>query len=270
MKELEVLNECLSLFSTDEQELHIINSFNDVPISLKLLDLVDGDRTFKRSTFSSAWQDIWNISVFVERMDWLRNGVIEGHIEESRWRHYTQVDIGSFHVEIRSAMDHVAEIIADFSNLNGKLPTSFNRLQQRIDKYSTKLDPEIVKLIKEASWFSDIRHVRDSLVHHGGDTLVFCGAKEGITFQIYNDFVHNQVNKSLFMYNQNVAYFEKYAALYFSHLLVFLNNLGNILLSKIPKRTSGCRSYAQGFKTLHKWTTGLRDELLVQNEIQKA
>jgi len=160
-------------------------------------------------------------------------------------------------------MDYAAEIISRFSNKHGQLPTSFNKLYEGREKYTKKLGNSMSSIISEASWFSDIRYVRDSLIHYGGNAIVFGEASDGVLFQIYKNGKDNLVNKKYLLFNENLAYFEKYSALYFSHLLVFLNNLGHHLLKDFPKNDGigETRSYASGFYVIHSWIETLCKEL---------
>lgn len=260
-----VLAEALKLFHDNERGLHIKNVFVDVEISLRANSAFDDNINLKvGKLFQQTWQDIWNISTLLDRIEWLRKEAIKNRIPENKWRDYTQVDIEHFHTEIRSAMDYVAQIVAIFSKCDGQLPQSFNRLHQRIAKFKNKINKEIFSLIQKTHWFSDIRHVRDSLVHYGGDTVVFCRPQDGILFQIYDSKQSNLINKKYMLFNENVVYFDKYAALYYAHILVFLDSLGGILINSLPNRNGigGVRSYSAGFYIAKEWIGNLQTEIL--------
>ena len=260
-----ILSEALELFHTNEEGIYIENFFIDFGLSLRVnLDLTQRSNLKKERFFRQLWQDIWNISTLIERIEWIRKEAIENRISENRWRNYTQVDIEHFHTEIRSAMDYVAKIVSMFSDCHGQLPDSFNRLQNRIEKYQHKLNSKIFSLIQEARWFYDIRYVRDFLVHNGADTLVFSSPQDGILFQVYDITEHtNLINNKYILFNDSVVYFDKYASLYFSQLLVLLNNLGQILFEILPSKVKidRARSYSAGFFVVKEWIEKLYNEI---------
>lgn len=259
---VKILDGALKQFGVDDQGLYIGNSFFNVPASLKIASYESEEWNVNRACFTKVIQDVWNISVFLERIEWMRQKVVRGELEEQRWLHYAQVDISSFHVELRSLMDYVAESIALVYMLNGKLPKSFDRVRERVDKYKSKLDIRMVELLNDTKWFSDIRHIRNSLVHHGNDSMVFFGAEVGTLFQVSDGFVEDKINIEWLMYNENVAYFEKYAALYFSHLLVFLDEIGAIFLDKLKIRIRSMKLRAPGFAVINGWISKSRSELI--------
>jgi hypothetical protein len=260
-----ILKEALNLFHSNERGLYVTNYFVDAGSSLQVNSIFNEENNFKlERLFHQTWQDVWNISTLLERIEWLRELAIENAISDNKWRDYIRVDIEHFHTEIRSAMDYVAEIISIFSNRHGQLPTSFNRLKERIDKFDNKIQEDICLIIRNTDWFSDIRHVRDSLVHYGGNTLVFCRPNDGTLFQIYDSKLSNLINKKYILFNENVAIFDGYAALYYAQLLVFLNNLGKILIKNLPNRAGigQSMSYSAGFYVAKEWIEKLQNLIL--------
>ena len=119
-----------------------------------------------------------------------------------------------------------------------------------------------------AGWFFDFRGVRDALIHSGAFTLVFGDPKDGILFQIYKDLIKNLISHDILMFNENVAYFERYAAMYLSHLLVFLERLAEVLKEKYKIKPffkdASCSSL--GFGIILDWM----QSLLILIEKQRA
>lgn len=207
-------------------------------------------------------QDIGNIGIIIERLEWMRQKSYDDEYLHQKWRYFASVDIEHFFVELRSIMDYVAEIIVCTAKHPEQLPKkeskspSFERIKNwAVDnsEQSTKiLGKEITNVIISAEWFQNIRSIRDDLVHNGGFTLVFMEPEEGILFQVYKGF-KNLVNHDLIMYNDNIAYFDRFVAIYFSHLLLFLERLSKAIRSILElkhidiKATGGCSKVVIGW-----------------------
>lgn len=264
IQDLNFIDQAIGLFQEDAQGLHLTSKFLDIGYSLRFNDyFTDQQRTNVEVLFRHAWQDIQNISVLIERIEWVKLEAINGKITDDKWREYTRLDVEHFHTELRSLMDYVNEIISYFSKMQGQWPGSFNRMTQRIDNFRRKMHPEVYEEIIGTHWFHDIRYVRDSLIHYGGNSLIFGKPDEGVLFQIYDSKNSNLINKNFILYNENVAYFEKYAVLYLSKVLVFLDNLGGFYLNLlgIEMKLGGVRSYASGYVVTHSWLSVLKNEL---------
>lgn len=110
-------------------------------------------------------------------------------------------------------------------------------------------------MLNQQIGFFIFRGVRDALIHSGAFTLVFGDPKDGILFQIHKDPIRNLISHDILMFNENVAYFERYAAIYFSHLLVFLEQLAEVLKEKYKIKTvakdASCNS--PGFDIILDW-----------------
>lgn len=221
------------------------------------------NRIFPRtnSLIIKIFQDIGNIGIILERLEWMRQKSYEDEYLHQNWMSFASVDIEHFFVEFRSIMDYVAEIIVITAKKRGQLPkevsktTSFEGLKNWVQKSpgnKARLGEEISEVIESAKWFSSIRSIRDELVHEGGLTLVFMEPKEGILFQVYSGF-KNLVNHEIIMYNYNIAYFDRFVAIYFSHLLLFLEGFAKAIRSILElkhidiKATGGCSNVVIGW-----------------------
>jgi len=257
---IDTLSEALTRFGEDKNGTYLSGSFQD--LGADLLFIESKNEVFKRNPgqlFSYIGQDLWNISTIADRLEWTRLNSIRNADFEERWCNYASVDIEYFHVEFRSIMDYSALIIAEFHGLSGKLPESYRRLAERINKYERKLPQSMVSLIRSTEWFWEVRAVRDSLLHWGGRSMVFGEPSEGILFQVHDQKLNNLIHNKILMHNQNVVYFEKYLPYYFSNLLIYLDKMAHIcyestaFVSKNPRAIS----YSSGFGVIKHWIESL-------------
>jgi hypothetical protein len=202
------------------------------------------------SLMLKIFQDIGNIGIILERLEWMRRKSNEDKYLQQNWIFFASVDIEHFFVELRSIMDYVAEIIVCTAKKRGQLPkevaktTSFEVLKNWVPRAPgnrARLGNEISGVIESAKWFSSVRLIRDELVHEGGFALVFMEPKEGILFQVYSGF-KNLVNHEIIMYNYNVAYFDRFVAIYFSHLLIFLERFAKAIRSILEPKHIDCNA----------------------------
>lgn len=211
------------------------------------------NRLFSRtySLILKIVHDIGNIGVIIERLEWMRQKSCEDEYLHYKWASFAGTDIEHFFVELRSIMDYVAEIIVCTARHPEQLPKkeskspSFERIKNwAVDnnEQSAKiLGKDITNVIISAEWFQCIRSIRDELVHNGGFTLVFMEPNEGILFQVHKRF-KNLVNHELMMYNDNIAYFDRFVAIYFSHLLLFLERLAKAIRSILKPKHIDCNA----------------------------
>jgi hypothetical protein len=61
-------------------------------------------------------QDIWNIGAIITRLSWMREKACHDSYLKQMWIYFAGADIALFHIEIKSIMDYVAEIIAEYVN----------------------------------------------------------------------------------------------------------------------------------------------------------
>lgn len=199
------------------------------------------NETFTRtySLMMKIIQDIWNIEILINRLEWTRKKACDDEYLNKNWMSFASVDIEHFFIEIRAIMDYVAEIIVCTAKKRGQLPkkvsktASFEELRNWVLESSSnkaRLGREISDIIESAKWFSSVRSIRDALIHKGGFALVFMEPKDGILFQVSKGF-KNYVTHEIVMYNDNVAYFDRFATIYISYLLLFLERFAKAISS---------------------------------------
>lgn len=212
-------------------------------------------------------KDIGNISTIIHRLSWFRNAQIDDEFRKCMWFDYAKLDVEHFHVELRSIMDYIGEIISIMAEKRGQVPNSFNDLINYVKKNNgnrARLGEELSTIIESACWFPSLRGVRDSLVHVGGSTLIFDIPEEAVLFQIYNGELHDLVDLKVLMYNENVAHFDRYAAFYLSNIFVFLEKIAKYIYQKneIVRIGIGDSNISSpGFYIIHDWIIKLNNIL---------
>lgn len=262
-----VLDKALSQFSNSNGILIYDSPFFSFISGLRRV-AINEDGTLKyllpaRDSFSSIFNKFWNITIIVDRLAWTKNLALRGLIEELRSSAYFRIDITHFHTEIRSILDYIANIIGVFFKQTGQIPSSFNKLKQRIKKYEKKLNAEIYELIESISWFDEIRTIRDSLIHNHGKTFTPLKATPYIGFQVNDETGRNLVNKNFLEIGNNIVSVEKYVAYYMALLINFLNDIGSTLLNLRIDGFMPQRMYIQGagLPVLKEWIDDLNSEL---------
>jgi hypothetical protein len=253
--------DALSRFHSDDRGLYISSAFFDLDDTFREKNL--GGKAI--SAISGITHDIWNMAALAERAEWTRNLALEGSISHGRWRTFSSLDIEHFLVQARSIMDHVAEILKYATAKREQTPGSFHALRHHLVKHEHRLPPGVGKLIASASWFDQLRDVRDSLVHMGAKSTVFGEAHEGILFQVYGTNALRYVEERDCMHSESVVKFDLYAAMLTGNILYFLEQLGLLLESKerLRLRIGQARVYSPGFQVLKQWM----DRFLAQNTV---
>lgn len=261
---MEILEKALAMFDEDDKGCYMACGFFGLGLEImrahhagKLKDgrFVPIAELLNRITF-----DLWNVSTLVERLEWSRLSALSvPHIRE-QWRQYTAVDIDHFHTEVRSIMDYLAQAVGHAVGRPGNIPGSFRKLRRRIDNYREIIPPTIIDLIAAATWFDEIRAVRDAIVHKGALTLVFENPKDGILFQVVRPGTANMIVHQALQYNQNVVRFDRYCAYYFAHVVWFLEGMFSSMTSEIglSQHNLNARSYSLGNSVIRGWMLELK------------
>jgi hypothetical protein len=264
ISDLKVLKEAFSLFLTDKDGVFLQGRFQDLFVNLKLWKHIGSkQKRVLSQLFKFVIEDLWNISQIIDRIEWSRLQFIDDESSEYRWMYYASLDVQSIHYEFRSIMDYMAKAIGAIYSIPRKKSESFERLKNWSKKNPNRLDKDIEILLLSADWFGQIRGIRDLFLHLGGSALIFGKPKDGILFQIYKEDFHKVISKDHLLYNENVAYFDKYFALYFSFLLLFLENISVVLANKLGAalRENATRNYGVGFQIAYSWIKNLIVEI---------
>ena len=89
-------------------------------------------------------------------------------------------------------------------------------------------------LVLSVDWFEGIRTLRDEVMHMGGKVIVMSDNNK-LLFQVIKPRYADLISTPELMFNENLAYFESYAGLYFGYLIAFLEELSIIIENRLPK-----------------------------------
>lgn len=183
------------------------------------------------------------VVAIIHRMDQFKHWRIERtpQINDSDYIAYYRADFHAFHVEIRSLLDSVADLIDKAATKSGQISNvgSFNDLIHWCKKYEKRahslLGIHLTELLTSSDWFVPVREMRNSIVHYQrrarigiidppGRIGFYIEYRQG-TDSIYNgppEFIHN-----------GWIYFEPYAGYYLGRLIYLLNNLCELAIDNL-------------------------------------
>lgn len=269
------IDEALTFFSIDERGGLWKGNF--VSLHLDLLKAAKKDNQLFRSADLIDYinRDILKLGDVIHRLNWYRVASIKQVLLETRWRDYAIIDIEYFHIKLRSIMDYVAEIVRNAAKIPSQVPGhkdyySFEEIFNWIRKnpgHRKSLGEDLARLVETAKWIHDLREVRNSFIHSGGFTVVFESPEDGILFQVYKDYLEpfefESISGDFLMFNPNCIYFERYAAIFLSHIFVFLDRLAILIYKKYQlkniEKGNLCRS--PGFSIIVDWMKQLKEIL---------
>jgi len=261
---LENLNEARRLFHKDDEgKLVLQGEFVDYSVDSSL-----GVQTGQATACGAAviaqnlqyitW-DLVNLGLILQRMEWLTSLASDGHLDEGKWRRFLSLDIEHFFIEIRSILDYAAPCISAAADQLGCVPpNSFNDIRNWLDKNPgnyKRLGADLVSLVESASFFPELKQVRDTIVHRGGLTLVFGKPQDGIRFQVHKGFNPLVITRSD-AHNSNVVDFRLYGSLLLENLLVFVEQLAQALAHRVPVQHYGvgsARLLVGGWEVVLEW-----------------
>lgn len=270
--DLHILKESLKCLQRDDGGYYLTSSFldglNNLHFSLTRISNKNLRNTY--NAMSNINQDLWNICSLAYRMEWFRTYMKKLELTGGSsfiWGLFTGLDIEHFFVEVRSILDYTAVALGGLLNKPGQIPESFDKLYNRLENrphiYENMLDSEIIGIIKSASWYSDIRQIRNNIVHFGSSAFVFSSPNDGILFQIFHNGWEKSIIMEPLMWNANVVDFQLYAALYFSKTLSLLGQLGDLISTRVPKPygISNAKANFSGIEIFAEWIRRLIKKL---------
>ena len=271
--DLNILKETLGcIHSSDELGYYLTSRFYDGYIRLRIhmIQTKDAGLQSTHKAMSDINQDIWNICTLVSRMEWFRNlAIIDQWAEKNPilWNQFTSLDIEHFYIELRSVLDYIATALSGLAIRPKQTPTSFDDLSKWLvgknsDDHKKKLGTDGVSIVESASWYPEIRRIRDSILHYGSNAFVFGGPNDGILFQVFHGRNKFIIQEPL-MWNENVVDFQLYASLYFARIFILLGRLGDLICSRVPevKGLSNARNNYRGIDILADWINRLIKKL---------
>ena len=232
MQDIETLKKAHSLFISNETGVSLKGDFISLVADLRksyALKKISIDPVVKTNFII---QDIWKIFTIIHRLNWFREQAVKDKALDNMWLPYASVDIEHFHVEFRSIMNYVAEVISYASNRRGQIPESFRRLSSWVKESPgnrKRIGDGLAKVVESAFWFPAIRGVRDSLLHRGSFTFIFGSPNDGILFQVVIKGSTDIIFHEQLMLNRSCVFFDRYAAMYLAYLFCFLESLSGVL-----------------------------------------
>ena len=196
-------------------------------------------------------QDLAKISTTLDRMEWLLkesnkknenfaylNGL--SIFDPDRKLDFQTIDIEYFLVKYRSVIDYSIDFLLEF------FPEISKQKKYQIEKKTEYLknifsEFEIMqKNIFYSDWHSQVRLIRNSIIHAGTTCYTFAPEKDEdpnqILFQIYDSNLDERIFESdSFKYNENIYDFKKTCALYMAYLYFYLDTLFKSIICKNEK-----------------------------------
>lgn len=241
------------------------------------------DEDFIRRQLLCAMHDLWMISTAQARLAWMKEQAVNDAPLRMRWSSYAALDIESWHGQFRSLLDYAAKVLRELAqSRRGFKDWSFTELWQKasgktIDREggepkdtldrregSSQEFEEIVgtdwlELLKSATWYPQIVSIRDQTVHFGAQTLVFGEGSDGILFQVMGKTASRLAQQEpILMFNENVVYFDRYAAYFMACLLSWLEKFASVAYSRLGMvKMPGSLVAHFGFEVLATWLDDL-------------
>lgn len=235
----ETLTGALGLILNRGDEWYTSASFEQLFGNVHILRHTGVIEGFPHGNLSAILELRSNAVTIVQKLAWLHERKRAGDLDDGRWFYFGASDIVAFHILLRSLFDSVALAINRTAPKRGVTPTSFADLRKALMPGSEKEARtqeslgELAVPVRTCSWFEDLRQVRDDLVHHEAQTLLFLD-DERILFQVHKGF-NNRVLVPAVMFNDNVVDWTLYSALMMARLMVFLNRFADAVFAVLPQ-----------------------------------
>ena len=268
----DTLKEAINLIHSDEKDYYWAGEFVDTFVQVIIGRSQNQTLGPVHLAMQNINQDLWNVCTLVYRLEWLHNLAIQNQLGFTLWNMSASLDVEYFHVELRSILDYIANILGIIAKKPGQVPSnSCRELYQWLDanpQNVTRFGKEQSALVLSAPWYSELRVIRDSVLHRGAFTLVFGSPKDGILFQVHSGF-KPLIKVDSLMWNENVVDFQLYAGLYFARVIVLLERLGGLFANRIPRQPSirEAKCNYQGLGILRNWMSKLLDKLIEANMV---
>jgi len=199
-----------------------------------------------------------------DRLEWTNRRCRKDRRISSVWTYYAGAAIEYWHIRVQTLLDHLASIINRLTKRNASRKDSFYELYKCAEKpmsdpglqdATIELGADWFTVMRSATWYPTLRAVRNEVVHRGGHTMVFLPPSDGILFQIHKGgSFKSAVDAEPLMLNQNVVFFDRYAAFFLSNVLLFLEDFATTAYARLrlEARLNGTMRHF-GFGTLMRW-----------------
>jgi len=249
----ERIEKAKSLFElmNDHNEYKLMSSFeclgNEIfsrTLSLPALKLsvsyVNSQKLLAK-TFQSFFLRLSDVFYRLNQLNWMRAEFEKDDSKYSKWNVFAALSIKDFHVDLSSLMDSISPILIqstiglkhnDHENFPG-----FPDIQESSKRtYRKELPLELTTVIdSSATWWPNIKKIRDILAHRDHDKIVFGKPSDGIFFQIYQRGLKASIidKHLLWKRGHNVVDFYLYSAFAIAEILCFLEEITIILMKHL-------------------------------------
>lgn len=222
------------------------------------------DRTKEQEAFLKAFglvvYDVEHVLALVRKIDWMTDLVSNDELGRDDWQAYVETDIHSFHVELRSLFDAIAETCGTIAKKKGQLPqTSFDALRNDLiskpKRIPQLLSMDVCDLIKHADWFTHLRSHRDNIVHNRRDAWVNLNKTKQVVFRMQigtGDLTYSGLEA--FLTEEREDYqdegegmqwilFKPYAGYYIGRMLHLLDRFSEILIRDLQIKILSQKPY---------------------------
>lgn len=201
--------------------------------------------------FVSVTHDLSNIRSIFLRMETL---VSVPDIEPNRLATFLAADIDQFYSYIQSIFDYLAEGIVELFPITGRKQVNFANLRTwhkrnpatEQDKALTKLQSQILA----CDWSTELRNIRNALIHEGAEPLVQIPFREKIIyFQVIAKgkplLTRETLSEELFSTQMpNYVNFKAYAGVVLGRLVSVLNLISEIFYEALTEKIAATKRAA--------------------------
>jgi hypothetical protein len=262
--EKEIIDKAFFLFKNNGKEFTYSGKFVEFYSNVHFIAVSEKKYVQIKQFLNYVIEDISSLETLIFRLNWQKELVSDGKLDDILWMEYAKCDIELFFITIRSIFDYLGEIIKELSIKPGQIPNSFEKLMSwsvKSEFNRNNIGLDFVNLLSSCSFFLLVRDLRNATVHRGGFTIVF-PQKEQIGFQVFEEW-KNKVYHTEIMINENVADFELYAAFIISYLFSFLEDFSVVADKKmeLKKISNNPRSSHFGLPILLNWISKLQTKI---------
>lgn len=204
--------------------------------------------------FELVHRDVWTLETIIQRTAWQKWMIASGALDPEVGILYAACDVNLFHVQYRSLFDRLAKIIGVLSGTPRTMPSSFRKLRDWVGRPENeqRIDGQLAQFITSCHWFSDLRGIRDSIVHWHGQTSIRL-QDDKVLFQVHG--LNHSVPLPKVLFHENSVDFELYSGLFIGYLLAYLESLAAITRQKLNLREykGEPRNYSGGLRFLRAW-----------------
>lgn len=186
---------------------------------------------------------IWDLETVALKLAFLKSEWEKGNLNDTAWAYFAQGEIEFFLIAMRSAFDFISSLLLLASEAPGQMKQrSFQKLRNWILDVGNikRAGADVTAILNKCDWFEQLRALRDAIVHNGAETIIFTAEKGRILFLIVQGSrPYDFTSVPCIMYNENVADFEMFAAMYYGYFIALLEEVSMLVLKKTGLKYHG-------------------------------